>query len=75
MAKVKVFIEETLCKEIEFHFPDNFTVEKRMELAEQIARESYKNNQIVLSADDFNGQTQIMLQDVETGSETDWNDL
>ena len=75
MAKVKVFIEETLCMEIEFWVPDDLTVDERMEFAEQKAREAYEDNEIVLTADDYNGQTQIMLQDVESGTETSWNDL
>jgi len=75
MAQVDVFIEETLCKKVNVWVPDDLTVEERMEYAEKEARKAYKNNQIVLTADDFNGQTQIMTRDVETGSETSWNDL
>lgn len=75
MAKVKVFIEETLCREVEFDLPDDMTVEERMEAAEELATRAYKNSEIVLDADDFNGQAQIMVQDVESKTETDWNDL
>ena len=74
MAKVKVFIEETLCREVIFDLPEDMTVEERMEAAEELATRAYKNTQIVLDAEDFTG-AQIMVQDVASGSETDWNDL
>lgn len=75
MAKVKVFIEETLCREIEFDLPEDMNVNERMEAADELARRAYKNNEIVLTADDFNGQAQIMVKDVESETETNWIDL
>lgn len=74
MAKVKVFIEETLCREIEFDLPDCMTVEERMEAAEAMTVHAYKKSQIVLDASDFTG-AQIMMRDVESETETSWNDL
>lgn len=75
MAQVDVFIEETLCKKVNVWVPDNLTVDERMEYAEKEARKAYKNNQIVLTADDFNGQASIMVRDVESERETSWNNL
>lgn len=75
MAKVKVFIEETLCREVEFELPEDMTIDERMEAAEELARRAYKNSEVVLTADDFNGQAQIMTRDVETGIETSWNEI
>lgn len=74
MAKVKVFIEETLCREIEFNLPEDMTVEERMEAAEELAKRAYKNSEIVLDANDFTG-AQIMMRDEESETETSWNDL
>lgn len=75
MAKVNVYIEETLCKKIEFWVPDDLTVEERMEFAEEKAREAYEDNQIVLTADDFTGIVHVMVKDEESGIETNWTDL
>lgn len=69
MKKVKVYIEEHLCKEIEIEVPDN--VDNAMEYAEDKTREMYSNEEIVLTADDFNGQRLMMVED-EDGCSTDW---
>ena len=74
MAKVKVYIEETLCKVIEVEIPENMGVDERMELAEKIVLHQYKNSEIVLTADDFTGAS-YMVEDVESGTETGWNDI
>jgi len=74
MAKVKVFIEETLCREVEYDLPDDMKWDKRMEVAEEMARQAYKNCEIVLDAEDFTG-AQIMVRDEEYKTETSWSDL
>jgi len=72
--KVEVFIEETLCRRIEFDLPDDMTEEERMEAAEELATRAYKNCEIVLDADDMSG-TSIMVRDVTTEHETDWRNI
>ena len=69
MKKVKVFIEEHLCKEIIIEVPEYaYDV---MELAEIKAKQMYENEEIVLTADDFNGTRLMMVQD-EDGHATEW---
>ena len=75
MKKVKIWIEEHLCREIEVEVPDDMNVDDRMEYAENIAREQYKCGEIVLDADDFTGTTLCSVMDEETGNATDWHDL
>ena len=72
MRKATVFIEEHLCREIEIEVPDD--VDDVMEWAEDKAKEMYFNEEIVLTADDFNGQRCMMVQDSE-GHETEWFDF
>ena len=72
MSKVKVFIEEHLCKEVEIEVPND--VDDAMEWAEEKAKEMYENEEIILTADDFNGQRCMMVQD-EDGHETEWFDF
>ena len=70
--KVSVFIEEHLCREVVIDVPTN-DVNKAMEIAEEEAKEMYKNEIIVLTADDFNGVRQMMVEcnDCSTG----WNEF
>lgn len=70
--KVSVFIEEHLCKEVVIDVPTN-DVDEAMEIAEEKAKEMYKNEEIVLTADDFNDVRQIMVEcdDCSTG----WNEF
>lgn len=72
MKKVKVYIEETLCREIEIEVDENLSVDDRMELAEEMVTEMYRNEEIVLTSDDYNGLTQICVEDVETQTVTGW---
>ena len=75
MAKVKVYIEEHLVKEIEVDCPDDMEVDERMEYAERKVVEQYKNEEIVLTADDYSGITLKSVEDVETGTSTEWNEI
>lgn len=75
MKKVKVWIEEHLCREIEVEVPDDMGVDERMEYAEELVKEQYKCGEIVLDADDFNGVVEICVQDVETETTTEWYDM
>lgn len=74
MSKVKVYIEETLCREIEVDCPDYMDNDEAMEYAEDKVLKMYKNEEIVLTADDYNGNTCYMVED-EDGRNTGWNDL
>lgn len=74
MAAVRVWIEETLCKCIEVDVPENMNVDERMEYAEKLVVQKYKNNEIVLSADDFTGAS-CSVEDMASGTETDWSDI
>lgn len=70
--KVSVFIEEHLCREVIIDVPTN-DIDEAMELAEEQAKEMYENEEIVLTADDFNGVRQMM---VECGDySTSWNEF
>ena len=75
MKKVKVYIEETLCREIEVEVSDELNETERMEFAEQQVKEMYRNGEIVLDADDFSGLTQMCVEDVETETVTNWFDI
>ena len=75
MKKVKVYIEETLCREIEVEVPDELDVTERMQFAEDKVKEMYRNGEIVLDADDFSGLTQMCVEDVETETVTNWFDI
>lgn len=72
MKRVSVSIEEHLCKTIEIEVPDD--VNDALEYAEEKAKEMYFNEEIVLTADDFNGQRCIRVED-EEGYETNWFDF
>jgi hypothetical protein len=74
MAKVNVYIEEHLVRKVEIEVPDELTKDERMELAEDKATDMYRNGEIVLDADDFNGVRLMMVQD-EDGFETSWNEF
>lgn len=75
MKKVKVYIEETLCREIEVEVPDELDVTERMQFAEDKVKEMYRDEEIVLDADDFSGLTQMCVEDVETETTTNWFDI
>ena len=74
MKRVNVSIEETLCKTVTIEVPDD--VEDAIEYAEDKAKEMYFNGEIVLTADDFNGQRCMMAEDEdEDGYATNWFDF
>ena len=72
--KVKVSIEEHLCKTIEIEVPNNLDENEAMEYAENEAREMYKNEEIILTADDHNGVV-LMQIELEDGTCTNWYDI
>lgn len=76
MSKVVVYIEETLCKEIEIDVPNELGLDadEEMEYAENKAKEMYKNKEIVLTAEDYTGITGMMVKH-EDGTETSWNEI
>lgn len=63
MKKVKVNIEEHLNKEINIEIPDG--VEDPEEYAAEIVEKMYKDGEIILTADDFNGITLLSVGDSE----------
>lgn len=69
---IKARVEEHLTKEVNIYVPDD--VEDPMDYASKIVKEKYLNEEIVLSADDYNGITLAQLED-EEGRCTDWYDL
>lgn len=71
MSKVSVFIEEHLVKELVYDIPDEDS-DVRMQKAEEMAREAYAKGEVVLTADDFNGERLIMTRDNKTDWETEW---
>ncbi|MEJ8738293.1 DpnD/PcfM family protein [Erysipelotrichaceae bacterium HCN-30851] len=75
MSKVIVRIEEHLVKEIEVECPDSMNVDERMEYAENKITEAYRKEEIVLTAEDYNGITLREVEDVETGFSTEWKEI
>lgn len=76
MSKVVVYIEETLCKATEIDIPDELGLDddEEMEYAEEKVKQMYKNEEIVLTAENFTGQACIMVKH-ENGKETSWDDI
>lgn len=74
MKKVKVIIEEHYTKEIEIGIPDCVCKDsdERIVLAEKIVKDMYDSGDIIMNKDDYNGNTLIMAEDVESGSCDDW---
>lgn len=54
MKKVKVFVEEHLCRCIEVEIPEGME-EYAMEFAERKVKRMVDNEEIILTADDYNG--------------------
>lgn len=75
MVKVEVYIEEHLVKKVEVEVPDTLTVDERMEVAEKQVLRQYKNEEIILTADDANGVKLRMVKDLQTGTETEWKEF
>lgn len=74
MSKVTVYIEEHLCRGIEIDVPDGFDTDDAIEYAEDKVKEMYKNEEIVLTADDFNGN-RLWSSEHEDGTCTNWRDM
>lgn len=63
----KVHIKEILCKTVEIRA-------KSLERAMEIARERYKNESYVLTADDYSS-TEIQAESYDGSKYTGWEDL
>lgn len=63
MKKVKINIEEHLNKEIIIEVPDN--VEDPEAYADEKVAQMYRNGEIVLTSDDYNGVTLMSVGDSE----------
>jgi len=61
MTKIRVLIEEHLCKEIEVDIPSNTPLGDIHSTVANIVHGAYLNEEIVLTADDYNGVTQILI--------------
>lgn len=69
--KATVVFEEHLVKQITIDIPDEVSEADELEYAELKAKEMYKNQEIVLTADDFDGDALIEVSDSK-GNCTDW---
>jgi hypothetical protein len=63
MKKIKVNIEEHLNKEIYIDVPDD-VIESEAYADEKVAQ-MYRNGEIVLTSDDYNGVTLMSVEDSE----------
>lgn len=74
MAKfVDVMVEEHLVKTIRIEVPNELTdVIDREIYAMDKVKEMYKNQEIILTADDFNGTTLIQTHDFESDIDSEW---
>lgn len=77
MAKfVDVMVEEHLVKTIRIEVPNELTdVIDREIYAMDKVKEMYKNQEIILTADDFNGTTLIQTHDFESDIDSEWINL
>lgn len=75
MNKVEIYIEEHLVKKVEIEVSNELSAIDRMIYAENQARQMYRNNEIILSAEDFNGTVLIESHDIETNYFSGWNQL
>lgn len=74
MAKVTVYIEEHLVKEVVVETPDGLTEDEAMEFAEDKVKKDFDNGDIVLTADDFSG-IRLWMTEHENGTSTNWRDM
>ena len=72
MAKVSVFIEEHLVKEVVVDVPDELNMDERMTKAEELVRERFDNGDVVVTTDDYSGTRLIMIHDHRANFETEW---
>lgn len=73
---VEITIEEHLSRTISVEVPSDLGNEIDREIyAEEKVRDMYKNQEIVLDADDFNGTVLYQVHDVETDNTSEWSNL
>ena len=73
---VNVTIEEHLAKTIQVEVPNELTdVIDREIYAMDKVKEMYRNQEIILTSDDFNGTTLVQTHDVESDIESEWTNL
>lgn len=73
---VDVLIEEHLVKTIQIEVPNELTdVIDREIYAMDKVKEMYRNQEIILTSDDFNGTTLVQTHDVESDIESEWTNL
>lgn len=73
---VDVMIEEHLVKTIQIEVPNELTdVIDREIYAMDKVKDMYLNQDIILTADDFNGTTLVQTHDVESDIESEWTNL
>lgn len=73
---VEITIEEHLSRTISVEVSSDFENEIDREIyAEEKVRDMYKNQEIVLDADDFNGTVLYQVHDVETDNTSEWSNL
>lgn len=73
---VEITIEEHLSRTISVEVPSYLENEIDREIyAEEKVRDMYKNQEIVLDADDFNGTVLYQVHDVETDNTSEWSNF
>ena len=73
---VEITIEEHLSRTISVEVPSDLENEIDREIyAEEKVRDMYKNQEIVLDADDFNGTVLYQVHDVETDNTSEWSNF
>ena len=73
---VEITIEEHLSRTISVEVPSDLGNEIDREIyAEEKVRDMYKNQEIVLDADDFNGTVLYQVHDVETDNTSEWSNF
>ena len=73
---VEVTIEEHLSKTITVEVPNELENLNDKEIyAIEKVRDMYKNAEIVLDANDFNGTTLVQTHDVESDTLSEWTNL
>ena len=74
MKKIYVYVQETLCREVLIEVDDELEVEERMDLAAEKVREMYRNQEIVLTAEDY-VKTEISVLDYTTEECSEWDEM
>ena len=73
---VEITIEEHLSRTISVEVPSDLENEIDREIyAEEKVRDMYKNQEIVLDADDFNCTVLYQVHDVETDNTSEWSNF